>query len=75
MSRVLRGVAVCLLPVLVGLYVAATTFGGGRFRPDVEVVVAVTGAPTAPGTAGMFWYAETEGTPTYVDAFSWSAGT
>jgi alpha-1,2-mannosyltransferase len=32
-SRALRGVAVCLLPVLVGLYVAATTFGGGSFVP------------------------------------------
>lgn len=39
MSRPLRGVAVCLLPVLVGLYVAATTFGGGRFVPWRPVMV------------------------------------
>jgi alpha-1,2-mannosyltransferase len=38
-SRVLRGVAVCLLPVLVGLYVAATTFGGGRFLPWHPIMV------------------------------------
>jgi alpha-1,2-mannosyltransferase len=38
-SRVLRGVAVCLLPVLVGLYAAATTFGGGRFVPWRPVMV------------------------------------
>jgi len=31
--RWLRGVLICLAPVLVGLYVAATTFGGGRFVP------------------------------------------
>lgn len=39
MSRTLRGIAVCLLPVLVGLYVAATTFGGGRFIPWHPVMV------------------------------------
>ena len=39
MSRTLRGVAVCLLPVLVGLYVAATTFGGGRFVPWRPIMV------------------------------------
>ena len=39
MSRALRGVAVCLLPVLVGLYVAATTFGGGRFVPWRPIMV------------------------------------
>ncbi|SDS93007.1 alpha-1,2-mannosyltransferase [Friedmanniella luteola] len=39
MRRALRGVAVCLLPVLVGLYVAATTFGGGRFVPWRPVMV------------------------------------
>lgn len=39
MTRALRGVAVCLLPVLVGLYVAATTFGGGRFVPWRPVMV------------------------------------
>jgi alpha-1,2-mannosyltransferase len=38
-SRVLRGAAVCLLPVLVGLYVAATTFGGGRFVPWRPIMV------------------------------------
>jgi len=32
-KRALHGVRVCLLPVLIGLYVAATTFGGGRFVP------------------------------------------
>jgi alpha-1,2-mannosyltransferase len=36
---VLRGIAVCLLPVLVGLYVAATTFGGGRFVPWQPMMV------------------------------------
>lgn len=39
MTRTLRGVAVCLLPVLVGLYVAATTFGGGRFVPWRPIMV------------------------------------
>ncbi len=39
MSRALRAVGVCLLPVLVGLYVAATTFGGGRFVPWRPVMV------------------------------------
>nr|WP_294696569.1 glycosyltransferase 87 family protein [uncultured Friedmanniella sp.] len=39
MSRALRGVAICLLPVLVGLYVAATTFGGGRFVPWRPIMV------------------------------------
>ena len=39
MNRVLRGVAVCVLPVLVGLYVAATTFGGGRFVPWRPIMV------------------------------------
>jgi alpha-1,2-mannosyltransferase len=38
-TRVLRGTALCLLPVLVGLYVAATTFGGGRFVPWHPVMV------------------------------------
>jgi alpha-1,2-mannosyltransferase len=38
-TRALRGLAVCLLPVLVGLYVAATTFGGGRFVPWRPVMV------------------------------------
>lgn len=39
MTRVLRGVATCLLPVLVGLYVAATSFSGGRFVPWRPVMV------------------------------------
>ena len=39
MNRLLRGVAVCLLPVLVGLFVAATTFGGGRFVPWRPIMV------------------------------------
>jgi alpha-1,2-mannosyltransferase len=39
MSRLLRGVAVCVLPVLVGLFVAAATFGGGRFVPWRPVMV------------------------------------
>jgi alpha-1,2-mannosyltransferase len=38
-NRLLRGVAVCVLPVLVGLFVAATTFGGGRFVPWRPVMV------------------------------------
>ena len=43
MSRVLRAVLVCLAPVLVGLFVAATTFSGGTLVPwranmvDLEV--------------------------------------
>jgi alpha-1,2-mannosyltransferase len=32
-TRTLRGFLVCLAPVLVGLYAAATSFGGGRFLP------------------------------------------
>ncbi|MFL6063447.1 MAG: glycosyltransferase 87 family protein [Friedmanniella sp.] len=39
MTRLLRGLAACLLPVLVGLYVAATTFGGGRFIPWHPIMV------------------------------------
>ncbi|WP_375426718.1 glycosyltransferase 87 family protein [uncultured Friedmanniella sp.] len=39
LPRVLRGVLICLGPVLVGLYVAATTFGGGTFRPWHPVMV------------------------------------
>lgn len=39
LGRVLGGLAVCLLPVLVGLYVAATTFSGGRFVPWAPVMV------------------------------------
>ena len=38
MSRVVRGLAVCLLPVLVGLYVAATSFSGS-FVPWRPVMV------------------------------------
>jgi alpha-1,2-mannosyltransferase len=38
-SRLLRGTAACVLPVLVGLYVAATTFGGGRLVPWHPVMV------------------------------------
>lgn len=39
MRRGLRGLLICLAPVLVGLYVAATTFGGGRFLPWRPVMV------------------------------------
>ncbi len=39
MKRTLGAVGVCLLPVLVGLYVAATAFGGGRFVPWRPVMV------------------------------------
>jgi len=38
-TRLLRGLAACLLPVLVGLYVAATSFPGGRFVPWHPVMV------------------------------------
>ena len=38
-GRLLRALAVCLLPVLVGLYSGATTFGGGSFRPWHPVMV------------------------------------
>ncbi|HEY5822534.1 MAG TPA: glycosyltransferase 87 family protein [Propionibacteriaceae bacterium] len=42
MTRLLRGVAICILPVLTGLFVGATTFGGSLWpwRPvmvDLEV--------------------------------------
>ncbi len=37
--RVVRGLLICLAPVLVGLYVAATTFGGGSFSPWRPVMV------------------------------------
>lgn len=39
MRRWLRGVLICLAPVLVGLFVAATTFGGGEFVPWRPVMV------------------------------------
>ncbi len=38
-GRTLRGLLVCLVPVLVGLYVAATTFSGGRFVPWRPIMV------------------------------------
>ena len=37
--RIIRGIAVCSLPVLVGLYVAATTFAGGTAWPWHPVMV------------------------------------
>lgn len=39
MSRFLRGLLICVAPVLVGLYVGATTFGGGRFVPWRPIMV------------------------------------
>ena len=39
LERVVRGVAVCVLPVLMSLYVAATTFTGGTFWPWKPIMV------------------------------------
>ncbi len=39
LERIVRGVAVCVLPVLVALYVAATTFTGGTFWPWKPIMV------------------------------------
>ena len=38
-TRVLRGVAICVAPVLVALYVGATTFGGGTAVPWRPIMV------------------------------------
>jgi alpha-1,2-mannosyltransferase len=37
--RLARGVGICVLPVLVSLYVGATTFGGGSFIPWRPIMV------------------------------------
>ncbi len=39
LERAVRGVAICVLPVLVALYVAATTFTGGTFWPWKPIMV------------------------------------
>jgi len=37
--RLARGIGICVLPVLVSLYVGATTFGGGSFIPWRPIMV------------------------------------
>ena len=37
--RLTRGIGICVLPVLVSLYVGATTFGGGSFIPWRPIMV------------------------------------
>jgi alpha-1,2-mannosyltransferase len=37
--RLVRGIGICVLPVLVSLYVGATTFGGGSFIPWRPIMV------------------------------------
>ena len=39
LERIVRGVGVCVLPVLMSLYVAATTFTGGTFVPWKPIMV------------------------------------
>lgn len=39
MTRFLRGLLICVAPVLVGVYVGATTFGGGSFVPWRPIMV------------------------------------
>jgi alpha-1,2-mannosyltransferase len=38
-NRLARGIGICLVPVLVALYVGATTFGGGTFIPWHPIMV------------------------------------
>jgi alpha-1,2-mannosyltransferase len=37
--RIARGIGICVLPVLVSIYVGATTFGGGSFIPWRPIMV------------------------------------
>ena len=39
LRRLVRGIAICVLPVLVALYVGATTFTGGTFWPWKPIMV------------------------------------
>lgn len=61
----------------VAMALFAVTGAGAALASGTQLgagTVAVTGAPATQGTAGMFWYAALENTPTFVDRFAWFAG-
>ncbi len=52
---------------------AGTALCSGTQLNSATVPVNAAAFQNTAGTVGMFWYAEVEGTPTFVDRFSWFA--
>lgn len=53
---------------------AGTALCSGTQLSGNTVAYTGTTSQNTAGTAGMFWFAETENTPTFVDRFAWYAG-